>query len=200
MSYFLYNEDKDEPDTLDIDELYEKQHKRDMKQLSIYNKLLNRIHKRIKHITRVKNKETFIFYNVPEYIFGEPVYDNKDCTGYLVAKLEENGFHVRYLHPNTLFISWNNWVPSYVRDEIRRKTGINLDKNGNIIEKNNKKEDVVDEDDINAGLFNDSNNVLEKPKKQYNDISEYKPTGRLVYNPEILQKIEKKVSFNNNDV
>ena len=41
MSYFLYNEDKDEPDTLDIDELYEKQHKRDMKQLSIYNKLLN---------------------------------------------------------------------------------------------------------------------------------------------------------------
>lgn len=200
MSYFLYNEDKDEPDTLDIDELYEKQHKRDMKQLSIYNKLLNRIHKRIKHITRVKNKETFIFYNVPEFIFGEPVYDNKDCTGYLVAKLEENGFHVRYLHPNTLFISWNNWVPSYVRDEIRRKTGINLDKNGNIIEKNNKKEDVVDEDDINAGLFNDSNNVLEKPKKQYNDISEYKPTGRLVYNPEILQKIEKKVSFNNNDV
>lgn len=200
MSYFLYNEDKDEPDTLDIDELYDKQHKRDMKQLSIYNKLLNRIHKRIKHITRVKNKETFIFYNVPEYIFGEPVYDNKDCTGYLVAKLEENGFHVRYLHPNTLFISWNNWVPSYVRDEIRRKTGINLDKNGNIIEKNNKKEDVVDEDDINAGLFNDSNNVLEKPKKQYNDISEYKPTGRLVYNPEILQKIEKKVSFNNNDV
>jgi UTP-glucose-1-phosphate uridylyltransferase len=87
-----------------------------------------------------------------------------------------------------------------VRDEIRRKTGINLDNNGNIVEKHNKKEDVVDEDDINAGLFNDSNNVLEKPKKQYNDISEYKPTGRLVYNPEILQKIEKKVSFNNNDV
>lgn len=200
MSYFLYNEDKDEPETLDIDELYEKQHKRDMKQLSIYNKLLNRIHKRIKHITRVKKNETYIFYNVPEFIFGEPVYDNKDCTGYLVAKLEENGFNVRYLHPNTLFISWNNWVPSYVRDEIRRKTGVNLDKHGNIIEKNNKKEDVVDEDDINAGLFNDSNNVLEKPKKQYNDISEYKPTGRLVYNPEILQKIEKKVSFNNNEV
>lgn len=199
MSYFLYNEDKEEPDTLDIDELYEKQHKRDMKQLSIYNKLLNRIHKRIKHNSRVKKNETFIFYNVPEYIFGEPVYDNKDCTGYLVAKLEENGFHVRYLHPNTLFISWNNWVPSYVRDEIRRKTGINLDNNGNIIEKNNKKDDVVDEDDINAGLFNDSNNVLEKPKKQYNDISEYKPTGRLVYNPEILQKIEKKVSFHNDD-
>ena len=34
--------------------------------------------------------------------------------------------------------------------------------------------------------------ALEKPKKRYNDISEYKPTGRLVYNPEILQKIEKK--------
>ena len=196
MSYFLYNEDNDETETLDIDELYEKQHKRDMKQLSIYNKLLNRIHRRIKHITRVKKNETHIFYNVPEYIFGEPIYDNKDCTGYLVAKLEGNGFNVKYLHPNTLFISWNNWVPSYVRDEIRRKTGLNLDNNGNIIEKNNAKEDVVDEDDINAGLFNDNNNVLEKPKKQYNDISEYKPTGRLVYNPEILQKIDKKMSYN----
>jgi UTP-glucose-1-phosphate uridylyltransferase len=95
-----------------------------------------------------------------------------------------------------LFISWNNWVPSYVRDEIRKKTGINLDNTGNIIEKKGNKEEIVDEDDINAGLFNDTNNVLEKPKKQYNDISEYKPTGRLVYNPEILQKIEKKVAFN----
>jgi hypothetical protein len=196
MSYFLYNEDNEEPDTVDIDELYEKQHRRDMKQLNIYNKLLNRINKRIKHISRVKKSETHIFYNVPEYIFGESVYDNKDCTGYLVAKLEENGFLVKYIHPNTLFISWNNWVPSYVRDEIRKKTGINLDNTGNIIEKKGNKEEIVDEDDINAGLFNDTNNVLEKPKKQYNDISEYKPTGRLVYNPEILQKIEKKVAFN----
>ena len=61
MSYFCINEDKDEPTIpLDMNELYEKQHKRDMKQLSIYNKLLSRIHqafsktyirvKRMKHL------------------------------------------------------------------------------------------------------------------------------------------------------
>ena len=61
--------------------------------------------------------------------------------------------------------------------------------------KRNDEQEVVDEDDINAGLLNHQQGHEEKPKKEYNDISEYKPTGKLVYNPEILAKIEKKVSY-----
>jgi hypothetical protein len=196
MSFFLYHDEEEGQQKLNIDDLFEKQQQHDLKQLSIYNKLLNRIHKRIKHVSRSIKKETHMFYNVPEYIFGESIYNNKDCTGYLVANLEKNGFHVRYIHPNTLFISWKHWIPSYVRTEIKKKTGVVLDEKGNVISKSEKVDSLTE--DLNNGLFNTQNQDEEeepKEKKSYNDISDYKPTGKLVYNPEILEKIEQRVSF-----
>ena len=193
MSYFLYTNEDDNNNKMDIDELFEKRQKRDLRQLSIYNKLLNRVQKRIKITSRSRTNETHIWFNVPEFIFGEPIYNNGDCTGYLVAKLEEDGFHVRYIHPNTLFISWGKWIPSYVRDEIRKRTGTNVDEHGNIVEKKEKEEQMSD--DPNLGLFNEQHNNLQKEAKQYNDTNEYKPTGKLVYSNDMLENIEKKVSF-----
>lgn len=192
MSFFLYHNEKDMTQKVDIDDLFEKHQQRDLKQLSIYNKLLNRIHKRIKHVSRAMKRETHIFYNVPEYIFGESVYNNRDCTGYLVANLEKNGFNVRYIHPNTLLISWKHWVPSYVRNEIKKKTGVAMDEKGNII---SQKEPI--ERDMNEDLFINLNEIetKEEKKKEFSDISDYKPSGKLVYNPEILEKIERRVSF-----
>jgi len=192
MSFFLYHNEKDMNQKIDIDDLFEKHQQRDLKQLSIYNKLLNRIHKRIKHVSRAMKKETHIFYNVPEYIFGESVYNNRDCTGYLVANLEKNGFNVRYIHPNTLLISWKHWVPSYVRNEIKKKTGVAMDEKGNII---SQKEPI--ERDMNEDLFINLNEIetKEEKKKDFSDISDYKPSGKLVYNPEMLEKIERRVSF-----
>ena len=194
MSCFIFNNDEESQGKINIDDLYERQQQRDLKQLSIFNKLLNRVHTRIKTTTRMKPNEKHIWFTVPEYIFGEPVYDKGDCTGYLVAKLEENGFHVRYVHPNTLFVSWQNWVPAYVRSEIKKKTGIVLDEKGNIIDKMQEEEEK--EPDMNSKLFNDKQNNLQKSGgKQYTPIDKYKPTGNLVYNPEMFEKIEKKVSF-----
>jgi hypothetical protein len=195
MSYFLYTNEDDNNNKIDIDGLFEKRQKRDLRQLSIYNKILNRVQKRIKFTSRARTNETHIWFNVPEFIFGEPIYNNGDCTGYLVAKLEEDGFHVRYIHPNTLFISWGKWIPSYVRDEIRKKTGKKIDEHGNIIEKHNKQEEEHDTNDPNSGMFNDNQNNLQKEAKQYNDTNDYKPTGKLVYTNDMFEKIEKKVSF-----
>jgi hypothetical protein len=48
--------------------------------------------------------------------------------------LQTNGFQVRYFHPNTIFISWNHWVPSYVRNEIKKKTGIVVNEYGEKVE------------------------------------------------------------------
>jgi hypothetical protein len=190
MASILFNNDEESTRNINIDDLYEKQQQRDLKQLSIFNKILNRIHKRITTTSKMKPTEKHIWFTVPEYIFGEPIYDKGDCTGYLVSKLENNGFHVRYVHPNTLFVSWMNWVPSYVRTEFKKKTGIVLDEKGNIIEK--KTEEEEDKNDIN---MNEKQINLNKNGKQYTPIDKYKPTGNLVYNPEMFEKIEKKVSF-----
>jgi hypothetical protein len=200
MSSFLYVNDEETRGKINIDELYEKKQQRELKQLSIFNKLLNRIHKRITFTGRNKSNDKHIWFIVPEYIFGEPVYDQGDCVAYLVNKLEDNGFHVKYVHPNALFISWVNWIPSYVRNEFKKKTGMVINEKGEIL----SKDDDNKEEDMNGRLFNDKQNVNQKDQKdqkdqkeqkQYTPIGQYKPTGNLVYGSDMFEKIEKKVSF-----
>jgi hypothetical protein len=191
MSNFLFSTDEESMGKINIDDLFTKSQQRDQKQLSIFNKILNRIHNKIKGTTRSQKKETHVWFSVPEYIFGEPIYNQGDCIGHLVVKLEENGFHVQYMHPNTLFISWANWIPSYVRTEIKKQTGKVLDEKGNVI-RDLKAE--KDDEDMNATLFNDKGNSLQKNKKEYTPLDQYKPTGNLVYNQEMFDKIDKKMN------
>ena len=151
MSNILFTTDDDNVGNVDIDELYEKQQKRDLRQLSIFNKILNRIHKRIRVTGRSKLKEQYIWFTIPEYIFGEPCYDKAECIAYIIAKLEANKFHIRYVHPNTIFVSWSNWVPSYVRNEYKKKTGITVDELGRVI---SRKGEQIEDDD------NDPNTII----------------------------------------
>ena len=197
MSCFLFVDDDENVSKIDIDSLYDKRHRRDLKQVAIFNKLLNRIHKRITLTARNKSStEQHIWFVVPEYIFGEPVYDKGDCIAYLVAKLESNKFHIRYIHPNTLFVSWSHFVPSYVRQEFKKKTGIAVDEYGNV-----KERAAEHEDSSSSSSFSSSSSLLssgaesEGSRKVFTPIDQYKPTGNLVYAPEMLEKIERKVKF-----
>ena len=112
---------------INIDDLYEKKRQTDVNKLELFKKILNRIHVRIKTTSRQKIDEQFCWFVVPEVIIGVPKYDQGSCIAYLIDKLRENGFNVKYIHPNTLFISWLHWVPSYVRTELKKKTGIVVD-------------------------------------------------------------------------
>jgi hypothetical protein len=196
MACLLYVDDQETNSKINIDELYEKRKMRDQKQLSIFNKILNRVHRRITHIGRNKANEKHIWFTVPEYIFGEPVYDKSNCIGYLVTKLQDNGFFVKYIHPNTLFVSWNEWIPSYVRNEFKKKTGIVIDERGNITKKPDEEDggEIVNPNDPNAHILNTGDKNNQKTNKNYTPINKYKPTGNMVYNPEIFEKIEKKIS------
>jgi len=192
MSCFLFVNDEESTRKINIDDLYERNQQRDLKQLAIFNKLLNRIHKRIQLAAKSLKKEKHIWFTVPEYIFGEPIYDQGDCIGYLVVKLEENGFHVRYMHPNTLFVSWQNWIPAYVRTEFKKKTGTVIDEKGNVIRKGDG--DDEDSNDPNSKILNDKSGANSgKAQKQFTPINQYRPTGNLVYNPEMFETIVDKV-------
>lgn len=193
MSSFLFTSDSDNVDNINIDDLYEKKQRRDLRQVSIFNKILNRIHKRITLTGRNKINEKHIWFTIPEYIFGEPVYDKAECIAYIVAKLESNKFHIRYIHPNTLFVSWENWIPSYVRDEYRKKTGISVDESGQVVSRKNDVTEINNSGDPNAQILN-TGETPDKPQKQYTSINQYKPTGNLVYNPDMFNRIEKKTS------
>lgn len=194
MSFCFLNVNEDDNlKKINIDELFEKKKVKDQKQVAIFNKILNRIHTRITLTGRTKRNDKHVWFNIPEYIFGEPIYDKGDCIAYIVAKLEDNGFFIRYMHPNTLFISWENWIPSYVRSEIKKKRGIIIDEKGNVLETKNE-----EDEDVNSKMLNDKsggNVESKKEQKQYTPIGSYKPTGKLVYGQELFDKIEKKVVF-----
>lgn len=189
MSNILFHDEEDRIQKMNIDELFEKNKQKDLKQLSIFNKILNRIHKRIQYTARSK-KDKFIFFTVPEYLFGEPLYKQGDCIGFLVVKLEENGFEIKYMHPNTLFISWKNHIPGYVRSEVRKKTGVTIDSKGNVL---NKEEIEENNNDPTSRLLNDKKEQPnDKSKKEYTPINDYVPTGNFVYNEDMIKRIEKR--------
>jgi hypothetical protein len=171
---------------INIDELYEKKRQVDLNKLELFKKILNRIHVRIKTTAKQNIHEKFCWFVVPEVIIGVPKYDQAGCIAYLMDTLQTNGFQVRYFHPNTIFISWDHWVPAYVRNEIKKKTGIVINEYGDKIqEENNNDEDEEVEQKGNIQQINNS--------KKYTPINSYKPSGKLVYSEDLLNKIENKM-------
>ena len=186
---------EDFSEKISIDELYETKRVSDLNKLALFNKILNRIHVRIKTISRQKKDEQFCWFVVPEVIIGVPKYDQAACIAYLIDKLKGNGFNVKYIHPNTLFISWMHWIPSYIRTEIKKKTGIVINEFGVKVEseEDNINKYITNEPaDVNEILLNKNSETLQKgkqPKKEYTPINSYKPSGNLVYDNEMLNKI-----------
>jgi hypothetical protein len=82
--------------------------------------------------SRLKTNENFCTYVMPEVLIGCPNYNLEECLLYIIDKLQIDGFLTRYIHPNLLMISWNHWVPTYVRDEIKKKTGAQVNCYGEI--------------------------------------------------------------------
>jgi hypothetical protein len=182
---------------INIDELYEKKRQQDLNKLTLFNKLLNRIHIRIRTTSRQKTDEQFCWYLVPETILGVSKYDQGSCIAYLMDKLKTSGFNVRYIHPNLLFISWMHWVPSYVRTEIKKKTGIKIDEYGQRIideegDEDEQKMIANDSSDPNNYLLKQNEHQKDRLKKEYTPIKSYKPSGNLVYDDDLLNKIENK--------
>ena len=195
-SIFTLENIEDFSEKLNIDDLYEKKRQHDLSKLSLYNKILNRIHVRIKTTSRQKIDLQFCWYVIPETIIGVPKYDQASCIAYIIDKLKSNGFNVRYIHPNTLFISWNHFIPSYVRTELKKKTGIVINEFGQKIDENG--EQIND----TKAITNDPNELLLKksdiqqnsktPKREYTPINSYKPSGNLIYDDDVLNKINDK--------
>lgn len=188
---------EDFSEKLNIDELYEKKKQQDLNKLALFNKMLNRVHVKIKTVSRQKIDEQFCWYLVPEIIIGVPKFDQGACIAYLMDKLKTSGFNVRYIHPNLLFISWLHWVPSYVRSEIKKKTGINLNEYGQRIEEdeegNNMNMITNGPTDPNDYLLKQNEQKDKLHKKEYTPIKSYKPSGNLLYDDDILNKIENKI-------
>lgn len=182
--------DNDESLKININELYQNKKMKDINTKNNYNKILARVHSKIKSVSKGIKQEFHCWYIMPEILIGIPNYDYRDCTAYVIEKLRDNGFIVRYTHPNLLFISWNHWIPDYVRHEYKKKTGIAIDEYGNKIQEddtninstNTNKLDTTDN-----GILMSKNIKTNKP--EYNKISQYKPSGSIIYTDKMLKQL-----------
>ena len=185
---------------LNIDDLYRVQKKTNEHKIGVYNKILERVHSKIKYTSRLRNSDNFTFFIIPEFILGLPRFDNAACTAYIIEKLKENGFITKYTYPNLLFISWNHYIPLHERNEYKKRTGITIDGFGKVIRRKHDKND----NNNNSNNFNNPNDLMfkslkkdvevsAKPKKNYNDVSNYKPTG-MIYSSELIKTITDKIN------
>jgi hypothetical protein len=200
-SIFTLENTLDFSEKINLDELYEKKKQYDLNKLALFNKILNRVHVRIKTTARQKIEEPFCWFVVPEIILGVPKYDQAACIAYLMDKLKENDFAVKYIHPNTLFISWHHFVPSYVRNEWKKRTGVTIDEHGKRVEEESGRQE---ETNPNKNLFlpssssSSSSPLQKKPKANQTDnskftpIQAYKPRGHFIYDDKIIDTLETK--------
>jgi len=208
---FRNKEDSDKIKKINLEELYDKKKTYDLSKLSTFNKILNRIHEKIKITSRQKIDTQFCWYVIPEIMLGVASYDRAACISYILEELTSNGFVVRYTHPNLIFISWMHYVPSYVRNEFKKKTGIVIDEHGNRLEEYDEYGNTITPsgikneplnsnsiDPFNMGLTrkvgSKNNNDNSVNKKEFKSINDYKPTGNLVYGRDLFKKIEDKFS------
>jgi hypothetical protein len=90
---------------ININDLHREQNKKEEKRQEIYDSILDKVHQKIK-LTSKTSADKFCFYSVPIYVYGLPLFDVNNCIIYLTKKLSDNGFDIRYTHPNLLLISW----------------------------------------------------------------------------------------------
>ena len=172
----------DVEEKLDLDDLYERKRQADLNNLELFNKILGKIHQKIKKTSTLFKDQTFCWYVIPEVMIGVPKYDQGQCIGYVVEKLRENGFNLRYFHPSTILISWGHWIPGYVRDEIKKKMNKNIDGYGNIVE--DKPEKTGNNDVDNMFKLNESREKAETTK--FRSTDSYRPSGKFIYNMDFL--------------
>lgn len=88
-------------------QLYQQHLKRQQSRIATYNKVLQRIEKRIIHASNMDQFQ--IQYNIPEMMMGEPLYKPESCLLYLYMKMSRLGYEVTVQLPRTIAVTWNRY-------------------------------------------------------------------------------------------
>ena len=104
---------------LNIHELYESARRTELKKFETFDKILQRCHNKIK--LYAQNKKTECIYNIPEFIIGVPLYDINELSEYLLSSLNKNGFILKQIPPNWIYISWDIKNKKKMKVKVEKK-------------------------------------------------------------------------------
>ena len=86
-------------------ELIKLQKERESKKYIIFDKIYDRIEKKI--CIASSNNYYYTWYIIPEFLVGLPIYSLNDCNKYILDKLKDNGFNVNSYDNKLLLIKWS---------------------------------------------------------------------------------------------
>ena len=87
------------------DEIIKQQKIRENRKNLTFNKIYNRIEKKIYLASSTNNY--FIWYQIPEFLVGLPIYNFNDCKEYIQKKLINDGFNITFYEPNIILVNWD---------------------------------------------------------------------------------------------
>lgn len=90
---------------ISVSEIQDIHYKRLKKRVTIFDSVLSKCYKVIKQA--VSREDEYAVFEIPEIIFGVPLYKIPDCANYIYRNLRKNQFNVKYVFPNYLIIFWN---------------------------------------------------------------------------------------------
>ena len=144
---------------LNIYELHDEINNKKKKRTKSFDKVLEICHQKI--INASKKELIKVFFDVPDFVIGLPVYNLTDCIQYIIKSLEENGFIIQYYFPKLLYISWD-------LKEINQM--------------DNKNKLQIPYDGTNIPLYenNNANKLIMKPS--ITKKLEHRPNGKFILN------------------
>ncbi len=183
----LFGDSSQQQQRLDLDRLFDKKQRADQEKLKTFNHILSNVDRLIKKTARDTPTKQCCMFAVPKIIYGLPRFNQTECIAFCIERLRANQLAVQFVPPHSLFVSWMNYMPSYVREQIREKTGISVDEFGRPIAE-------LEPADVAAAAETKQDTETVKKQPAYTPTSMYKPTGRLIYNPELMSKISARVN------
>lgn len=96
---------------VDIESLRSKHRDKEIKRLETYEDILKKCHA---HICSKNDRDVDnTLFRVPKFQLGKPPIRNHEaCLAYVIHNLRRNGFKVKFICPDVLFIVWRDEKPS----------------------------------------------------------------------------------------
>lgn len=86
------------------EDLIKKQKEKRDKKVKTFERIYETLEKKI--IMASTSDYNHVWYEIPEYLLGQPFYKILDCKDYLIPKLNESGFKSEFYEPNFLLVKW----------------------------------------------------------------------------------------------
>lgn len=85
-------------------DLINSQKEREKIKYKTFSKIYNNIEKKIALAS--SSNFYYVWYEIPEFIMGFPLYNLEDCKVVIVKQLKDNGFTIEEFHRNIILITW----------------------------------------------------------------------------------------------